>query len=52
MCILKFLYLSEADESAFGQHTDPLFVWTSAHEHANQIFVDGYMELLVKRYIN
>ena len=27
-----------------------LFVKTSAHEHANQIFVDGYMELLVVRY--
>lgn len=47
--IFKYLYLSEAGESAFGQLTDPLFVRTSAREHANQIFVDGYMKLLVER---
>ena len=48
----KFLYLSEASESAFGELADPLFVRTSAREHANQIFVDGYMTLLVERCVN
>jgi len=48
--MLKFLYLSEAGERAFGPFENPSFVRTSAHEHANQIFVDGYMELLVVHY--
>ena len=48
--MLKFLYLSEAGEHAFGPFENPSFIRTSAREHANQIFVDGYMELLVVRY--
>lgn len=41
----------EAGEHAFGQYENPSFLRTSAREHANQIFVDGYMELLVIRYV-
>jgi hypothetical protein len=48
--MLKFLYLSEASEHAIGPFKNPLFIRTSAREHANQIFVDGYMEHLVVRY--
>ena len=50
--MLKFTYHSEAGERAFGQYENPSFVRTSAREHTNQIFVDGYMELLVLRYVN
>jgi len=50
--MLKFSYHSEAGEHAFGQYENPSFVRTSAREHANQIFVDAYMELLVLRYVN
>jgi len=46
------IYLSEAGEHAFGRFEDPLFVRTSTREYANQIFVDGYMKLLVIRYAN
>ena len=49
--MLKFTYHSEAGEHAFGQYENPSFVRTSAREHANQIFVDGYMELIVIRYV-
>jgi hypothetical protein len=50
---IEFLYLSEAGERAFGPYENPpSFVRTSAREHANQIFVNGYMDLLVIRYIN
>jgi len=50
--MLKSSYHSEASEHAFGQYENPSFVRTSAREHANQIFVDGYIELLVLRYVN
>jgi hypothetical protein len=49
---LPMAYLSEAGERAFGQFENPLFVRTSARVQANQIFVDGYMRLLVVRYAN
>jgi len=47
--MFKFSYHSEAGEHAFGEYENPLFVRTSARENANQIFVDGYMELIVVR---
>lgn len=50
--MLKFSYLSEAGERAFGPFENPSFVRTSTREYANQIFVDGYMKLLVVRYVN
>jgi hypothetical protein len=50
--MLKFQYHSDAGEHAFGQYENPSFVRTSAREHANQIFVDGYIDLLVLRYVN
>ena len=50
--MLKFSYHSEASERAFGLYENLSFVRTSAHKHANQIFVNGYMELLVLRYVN
>ena len=50
--MLKFSYHSEAGEHAFGQYENPSFVRTSACEHATQIFVDNYMELLVLHYVN
>ena len=43
---------SEAGERAFGQFENPTFIRTGACEHANQIFVDGYMDFLVVRYVN
>jgi hypothetical protein len=52
-CIsIEILYDSEAGEHAFGPFENPSFVRTSAHEQTNQIFVDGYMDLLVVRCIN
>ena len=50
--MLKFSYHSEAGEHAFGQYENPSFVRTSAREHANKIFVEGYMELLMLHYVN
>jgi hypothetical protein len=49
---IESLYLSEAGERAFGQYENPTFVRTSARELANQIFVDGYMDFLVVRFVN
>jgi len=49
--MFKFSYHSKASECAFGEYENPLFVRTSAHENANQIFADGYMELIVVRYV-
>ena len=47
--MFKFSYHSEAGEHAFSKYENLLFVRTSARENANQIFVDGYMELIVVR---
>ena len=49
--LLKSPYHSEAGECAFGQYENPSFISTSTREHANQIFVDGYMELIIIRYV-
>jgi hypothetical protein len=46
--MLKFLYLSKASERAIGPFENPSFIRTSAHEHANQIFVDGYMWFVMR----